>query len=1017
MTSCSRLCLLSALWIGPAALGAAPTQVGDRWTFGNDTLQVSVSTTSASFEVRDRRCGQLWRQASSPAGEQWVVPVPRVTAPLALDGQLADWPAGEALTPTADQVTAGVTPGGPADLAATGRLAWDAAGCWLAAAVRDEALVPVAPDTNLWDVDSVELWLGQEHWGFAPRGAAVEIVCWSTAARAADCRAAWRATADGWTLEAFVPWAQITANGQPPRVGEELLLAWGVNDADGRTGRQVQSFYPAGYRHKVFGTHAVARWSTTAGPAKRETWAPRDVVVKAVRPLAAPAEGVELDLDYGREGGPPKPVTLRVSLQPGAGDLACEVAGEPDLKFQELALPAPFILDTADARLVIPHQAGLLFGVRELAYHGRSLGGMYSMPWFGAADLTGGQGYLGILETPDDATFRGAKVATETGEVLAVQPVFRPQQGRFGYARRVLYHFADRGGYVALAKRYRAYARQTGLLKTLAEKRVERPAIDRLVGAVNIYAGGDFGNVTELRQMGVERALISGFGGSQVRQMNDWGYLTTRYDIYTDLYEPGTPPSKWERCEGFTFPDDVIKTADGQNQIGWCPVPNPTTGKPDPSYVICWTCGLRTLREKMPKRLAERPLGAYFLDCVTSAGLYECFDPRHPLTRTADREARVAQFAHLSKDLGLVAGSEAGRDWAAPVADYFEGIMSTATWFAAPQELHGLPFEAIESNPRYDEYALNPARRVPLFQLVYGDCVETTWWWGDNSHRMYSAWAQKDLLQLVHASMPMWVLWQAQQGLFLGNLDRFKACYDSVGRWRRAVGYSEMTGHERLTPDGLVQRSSFANGATVTVNFATEPRTAGGVTLPARSYRFDGEAAREAGLPVGQPQRAQDDWRPRELVRTPNTGFETRPLFWSASEGMSLEVQSEVVHGGAKAARVRGTQLKGFSYASSVRVPVEPGRKYTVRGWLRVDALDPPAFAPCFKCGLNAGDQHLTNVFTPFYDVTKMGTWQRLEATFTAPAKATTGYLALEKHTTATVTADLYVDDLELVAD
>jgi hypothetical protein len=101
-----------------------------------------------------------------------------------------------------------------------------------------------------------------------------------------------------------------------------------------------------------------------------------------------------------------------------------------------------------------------------------------------------------------------------------------------------------------------------------------------------------------------------------------------------------------------------------------------------------------------------------------------------------------------------VAGSEQGRDWAVPSADYFEGVMSTTAFFANPKEIHAMPFETLSPDPkfaRYEEYGFNPWRRVPLFQLVYGDCCETTWRWGDNSHRMPYLWWKKDLLAMVHA--------------------------------------------------------------------------------------------------------------------------------------------------------------------------------------------------------------------------------------------------------------------------
>jgi len=194
--------------------------------------------------------------------------------------------------------------------------------------------------------------------------------------------------------------------------------------------------------------------------------------------------------------------------------------------------------------------------------------------------------------------------------------------------------------------------------------------------------------------------------------------------------------------------------------------------------------------------------------------------------------------------------------------------MNTAAFFANPKEIHQMPFASLEPGPRfgrYEEYGANPRRQVPLFQLVYGDCCETTYRWGDNSHRMPAIWWKKDLLAMIHAAMPTWVLWKPQQELFKNNFDRFKACYDNVCQWRRAVGLSEMVNHERLTKDGLVQRSSFANGASVTANFANESRTpAGDATIPARSFLIQGDAAQLVGLPVGKPVQIHDDWQPRQ---------------------------------------------------------------------------------------------------------------------------------------------------------
>jgi hypothetical protein len=1014
-----RTCLAIFLTLGVPSLLAAPTQANGHWILENPALRVVVDSKTANWDVLDKRCGQLWPQATSLERQQWVVPIRQAAGPPVLDGALDEWPGSGISVGSKLATTTAATPtstDGDQDSSARFHLAWDAAGWWLAADVTDDKLVAPPVGADLWHVDSIELWLGKEHWGLAPDGDKVRIACWSNPAMAKDCRAVGRATTTGWRLEAFIPWSRVAALPKGPSANAELLLAVGVNDCDGGPKRQCQLFYPPAYKHKVMNTHALARLGaadTSMSPSTR-TQRPTKVVVKRITALPTPAEGVQVEFDYTEKGGAVLPLTSRVWLLPGQADVAYELSGDINSRIQEIALPAPFVLDAPKGVLVIPQGAGLLFGVEEISWHGGSLGGKMSMPWFGSADLATGKGYIGIMGTPDDAKFRGAKVAGTSREVLAVQPLIGPQKGKLGYARRFLYHFADTGSYVTLAKRYRAYVKQDGRLKTLAEKRQERPNIDRLVGAVNIYSS-HFENLEELHRLGVERAVVSGHGGDRVRRMNNWGYLTGRYDIYTDLYEPGTRPSTWERCQGFHFPEDVIKKADGSKQVGWCPIPNAKTGKKDPSYVACWSCGLRVLRERVPKVLAKKPLNAYFLDCVTSARLYECYDPRHPLTRTTDREARIAQFDYLSSELKLVVGSETGRDWAVPVADYFEGIMSTASFFATPKAIHEIPFVSIESNPRYEEYAINPKRRVPLFQLVYGDCAEITWRWGDNTHRMPKLWAMKDLQHIIHASMPMFVLWDAHQDLFLANTERFKETYDNVCRWRRAVGYHEMTNHERLSEDAMVQRSSFANGAAVTVNFAPGERIVNGIKLPSRSFLITGDAPELKGLPVGRPVQVSDPWEPKKLVLTGNTGFEKRPFFWRATRGMKLSVQSEVVQNGTHAAKLSGTQDNTWSFARAPNVPLEAGRRYRMTCQLRVDDIAPPELAPKLKCELHKDGKYLVNIYTHAYDLSKLGTWQKLEKVFTVAAGADSGALALEKRTTKSVTATLYLDEVKLI--
>ena len=142
---------------------------------------------------------------------------------------------------------------------------------------------------------------------------------------------------------------------------------------------------------------------------------------------------------------------------------------------------------------------------RLIAYGGHGI----CMAFWGVTDDRQGHGV--IIETPDDAAIHLMRLEDR----LAVAPEWDAQKGQFGYERRLRYVFFDHGGHVAIAKRYREYARQIGLLKTLAEKRAENPNVDLLVGAANIW-NWDSDPVqltTQMRAAGIERILWSR-GGS-----------------------------------------------------------------------------------------------------------------------------------------------------------------------------------------------------------------------------------------------------------------------------------------------------------------------------------------------------------------------------------------------------------------------------------------------------------------------------------------------------------------------
>jgi hypothetical protein len=109
--------------------------------------------------------------------------------------------------------------------------------------------------------------------------------------------------------------------------------------------------------------------------------------------------------------------------------------------------------------------------------------------------------------------------------------------------------------------------------------------------------------------------------------------------------------------------------------------------------------------------------------------------------------------------------------------------------------------------------------RLPLWELVYHDCAVSHWYWGDYNNKLPALWDKRDLFNLLYGTVPMFMF---DRELWAQNRERFARSYRNVCPVARAVGYAEMTDHRFLTGDRGVQRTTFANGVTVTVNFGQE---------------------------------------------------------------------------------------------------------------------------------------------------------------------------------------------------
>lgn len=481
-----------------------------------------------------------------------------------------------------------------------------------------------------------------------------------------------------------------------------------------------------------------------------------------------------------------------------------------------LAFPQPLGSDK-QTLLILPLNEGISYpaGDRDIepAYHYLYGGHGLCMAWYGQVD--GQQGVMTIVETPDDA---GVRMERREG-LLSLSPEWESQKGQFGYARRLRWVFFQDGGYVAMCKRYRQHARQTGLLKTLAEKRAANPNVDLLVGAVNVwYWERDAVRMCrELQAAGIDRILWSNRAEPDtLRQLNALGILTSRYDIYQDVMDPANfPKLPWIHPDWTTagWPKDLMLDARSQWVRGW--EVRAKDGQWYPCGVLCDRRAPDYARQRITEELKTHPYRCRFIDTTTASPWRECYHAGHPMTRSDSRRWKMELLRLVSEECRLVAGSETGHEASVPYVHYFEGMLSLGP-YRVPDAGRDMQRIWQEVPGSVAKFQTGHFYRLPLWELVYHDCVVAQWYWGDYNNKLPALWDKRDLFNVLYGTPPMFMF---DRKLWTQDKARFVQSYKNTCPYARRAAYAEMTGHRFLAPDRSVQQTVFANGQIVTVNF------------------------------------------------------------------------------------------------------------------------------------------------------------------------------------------------------
>ena len=449
------------------------------------------------------------------------------------------------------------------------------------------------------------------------------------------------------------------------------------------------------------------------------------------------------------------------------------------------------------------------------------------MPFYGAQKDDAG--YTAILETTNDfafqylinSTFQDAfdtrGIQSPYVQIACVWPIWLSEKGKLGYERRMRFEFEAPLDYVGMAKAYRREAVAQGDLVTLREKAKARPQVDRLAGAPYLayYAGyphtapgypgfeytyKQLGDVIDdlAGPMGLKRAFVHFWGAYSVQppgclpfdpapgpveglaeavaKSKKAGFLFTLYnDISAQLEETDL----WK-------PELMWKTSDGKVRRGrrWCRT--------------CSSQYVKLLSRHLPEVVKTLGLEACYVDCINSGKTDECYDPDHPVTGTQDRQARMAFYEYVHS-LGLIYGGELSGWWNAAAAEYNNGV--------------GI---ASYTSPLLKKFP------VPLYHLVFHDALVPYCHAGDDyTVTEGTAFEDKVLRDLLRGIPPMFFLnlWDHKKWR-----KKILDSYAVMSEPAAAVMYDEMLTHEFVTDDQMVQRTEFASGVEIMVNFDEIPR-------------------------------------------------------------------------------------------------------------------------------------------------------------------------------------------------
>lgn len=435
-------------------------------------------------------------------------------------------------------------------------------------------------------------------------------------------------------------------------------------------------------------------------------------------------------------------IRLEVRLLEDRTTLQFTYAADPSLSVESLRLLDGCLQATGAGYAIVPVREGLLVPANSgldfthtfdtYAYEGCHMQMLGIVQSGAAALLTWDDPYV-TAELHSATTNTGT---ADRKQALTASIVLRKS------ARSFRLKVLGKGDYVTIGKAYREIARERGWLVSWDQKLQENPERAKYFGASNyklwsvldrrmnpestteesVRVNWTFEEAAQVAEhlkhdLKLDKVLFMmggwihrGYdnqhpdilptapecGGDEAfreacKRIKDLGYILSLHDNYQDIYRDS--PSWDERW--------IQKNPNGSLARGgsWAG---------GTAYLTCSKMALELAQRPQNLRAVKALSGAnsYFIDTTYAAGLQECFDKEHPLTRADDLHWKQALSDYARQVFGSF-GSECGREWAIPHADFFEGLTGVSGGYYHNKDL----------------VKKLGATVIPLFEIVYRDCI------------------------------------------------------------------------------------------------------------------------------------------------------------------------------------------------------------------------------------------------------------------------------------------------------